>query len=365
MKKDWSHFNNSKPFTLGVELEVQIVDNRNFKLVSKAEEIFKNISEKNKKFIHPELLKSMVEIVTPVCNSSEEVIHYIKQVVKEIREIGKKHSFEIVALGTHVTARRDDVEITYDKRYLKFLEEFQIVLRNFLIYGLHIHVGFPYAESAVRAFNFLREYLPVFLSMSTSSPFFEGEFTGLHSYRTKIFEQLPRAGIPDYFNNYNHFQELMNQLFESGTINSIKDVWWDLRIHPNFGTIELRICDAINDIERIELLVVLFQAICMYALDNKAENTFFQIVKQNKWNAARHSLNGKFISKDKTSTFKQTAFELVEKMRKKGIFQELKTEDKIQDLMKILDKKPISQNLIEIFNQTQNFAEVEKIGILK
>ncbi len=365
MKKDWSDFNTSKPFTLGVELEIQLVNNRNFKLVSKAEEVFKNISEKNKNLIHPELLKSMVEIVTPVCSSPEEVIYYIKQVVKELREIGNNHSFEIVALGTHVTARRDDVEITYDKRYLKFLEEFQIVLRNFLIYGLHIHVGFPYAESAVKAFNFLREYLPVFLSVSTSSPFFEGEFTGLHSYRTKIFEQLPRAGIPDYFQNYTHFQELMNRLFESGTINSIKDVWWDLRIHPNFGTLELRICDAVNEIERIELLVVLFQAMCMYGLDTKSENTFHQIIKQNKWNAARHSLNGKFISKEKTSTLKQTAFELIEKMGKRGIFKELKTEDRINHLIKILDKKPISQKLIEVFNQTQNFAEVEKLGILK
>ncbi len=365
MKKDWSNFNNSKPFTLGVELEVQIVDNINYKPVSRAETIFSNISEKNKKFIHPELLKSMIEIVTPVCNSSEEVIHYIKQVVDEIREIGKKNSFEIVALGTHATAKRDDVEITYDERYMKFLEEFQIVLRNFLIYGLHIHVGFPYGESAVKAFNFIREYLPIFLSISTSSPFFEGEFTGLHSYRTKIFEQLPRAGIPDYFENYNHFQDLMNKLFESGTINSIKDVWWDLRIHPNFGTIELRICDAINEIDRIEFLVVLFQGMCMYALDMKPENTFFQIIKQNKWNAARHSLNGKFITRNGTKDFQSKTFELVERIKNRGIFKELGTEDKIDKLIKVLERKPISQRLIDVFSRTQNFAEVEKLGILK
>ncbi len=358
-------FKNSKPFTVGAELEVQLVDRKTYALSNSSKLIFENLSEKHKSIVQPEVLTSMVEIVSPVCETPEEVMQYLKDALHEIDTIGESFGFRVSALGTHVFAKKEETEITAKERYLQLLRELQIVLRQFLIYGFHVHVGFPDKEAAVKGYNLLINYLPVFLGISTSSPFFYGEFTGLNSYRTKIFEQLPRAGIPEYFENFDEFEKLYNELLNGGFIQSIKDIWWDVRIHPDLGTVELRVCDSNPDFERLELIITLMQALSFYAQENQINRYFCQTLKQNKWNATRYSLKGKFIDKDGYKTIAQKGLEKIEIMKKKGIFKELKTEQKISILKDILRKNSVSENMILVYKKTKDIKLMEEFGFIR
>ncbi|RMD46072.1 MAG: YbdK family carboxylate-amine ligase [Aquificota bacterium] len=358
-------FKNSKPFTVGAELEVQLVDRNTYALSNSSKYIFENLSEKFKSIVQPEVLTSMVEVVTPVCEKPEEVVHYLKEALYEIEKIGEAFGFRTAALGTHVFAKKEETEITAKERYLQLLKELQIVLRQFLIYGFHVHVGFPDKESAVKGYNLIINYLPVFLGISTSSPFFYGEFTGLNSYRTKIFEQLPRAGIPEYFDKYEDFEKLFNELYEGGFVNSIKDIWWDVRIQPNLGTVELRVCDSNPDFERLELIITFMQALSLYAQEHTIDKFFYQTLKQNKWNATRYALKGKFIDKDGYKTIGQKALEKIDFLKKKGIFKELGTESKVTILKDIFRKNTVSENMILVYKKTQDIKLMEEFGFLK
>lgn len=307
----------------------------------------------------------MVEIVTPICNTPEEAVSHLRKALNEINKIGENYNFTVVALGTHSFARKEETEITAKERYLKLLQELQILLRQFLIYGLHIHIGFPDSKSAINAYNMAINYLPVFLGFSTSSPFFYGEFTGLHSYRTKIFEQLPRAGIPEYFEDFFQFEELFFRLKKDGFIESIKDIWWDVRIHPDLGTVELRVCDSNPELDRIEFLAGLYQGLAMLSQEEKPYRFYYQINRQNKWNATRYSINGKYMDKDGTTTVSKKAYSIIDKMKKKGIFKELKIEDRMKKLEAVFRKKPVSEKMILVYKKTGDIRLVETVGFIR
>ncbi|MBK3333074.1 YbdK family carboxylate-amine ligase [Persephonella atlantica] len=358
-------FKSSKPFTVGAELEVQLVNRTDFSLSNSSDVIFEHLPERLKSIVQPEVLTSMVEIVTPVCEKPEEVVSYFREALHEIDRIGEGYGFRSSALGTHTFAKKEQTQITAKDRYLKLLEELQILLRQFLIYGLHVHVGFPDREMAVRGYNMTINYLPVFLALSTSSPFFYGEFTGLHSYRTKIFEQLPRAGIPEYFDSFSQFEELFYTLKNGGFIESIKDIWWDVRIHPDLGTVELRVCDANPEMDRIELIISLFQGLCLLAQEEKTERYFHQILKQNKWNATRYSLDGKFIEKDRIIPLREKSYSIIKYLEKKGIFKTLNIEKRIKRLHPVIGRKTISERMIAYYRRTGDMKAVEKMGFIR
>ncbi|WP_293442366.1 YbdK family carboxylate-amine ligase [Persephonella sp.] len=358
-------FRASKPFTVGAELEVQLVDRDTFSLSDSSDIIFQNLPAELKGIVQPEVLTSMVEIVTPVCEYPEEAVHYIKKALIGIDRIGEDYGFRVSALGTHTFAKKEQTHITAKERYLRLLQELQILLRQFLIYGLHIHVGFPDKELAVKAYNMVINYLPVFLGISASSPFFYGEFTGLHSYRTKIFEQLPRAGIPEYFDNFSQFEDLYFKLKESGFIESIKDIWWDVRIHPDLGTIELRVCDSNPEIERIEFLITLLQGLSFLSQEEKIPKFYHQILKQNKWNATRYSLSGKLIDRNKITTIKGKTYSIIDYLETKGVFKSLKTDKRMEKLKGILEKKTVSEKMIMVYKKTNDLKVVESMGFIK
>ncbi len=358
------NFKVSKPFTIGVELEIFLSHSETFYPSNSSKIIQEKVPEKIKPYVQKELLQFMIEVITPICSSPEEVREKLKEIISPIIEIGRDNNFFLYASGTHPFADHRKIAITEDKRYKRFLEEFQIVLRHFIICGLHIHVGFVDREHAVRAYNMAINYLPLFLALSTSSPFFDKEFTGLHSYRTKVFEQLPRAGIPEYFENYNHFSELISSLKENGVINTINDVWWDVRIQPKFGTIELRICDSINDLRRLELIVTLFQALCLYAQDAYHEKFFHQIIKQNKWNAVRYSLDGEFLFRYGKTSIRNALMDLISVLEKRGIFNELKTNSEVKYLKDLVMRETISSRMIKEYKKSKSYKRAMKHGVL-
>jgi carboxylate-amine ligase len=282
-----------------------------------------------------------------------------------LRTIGAEDGIALAALATHPFERKEDNQRFPDPRYDALAEELQIVLKNFLISGLHIHIALPDETAAIHGYNASIKYLPLFLALSANSPFTLGEDTGLQSYRSKIFERLPRAGIPEYFATYRDYCDLIDRLLESGTIESIKDVWWDVRLHQKFGTIELRVSDAFYDRNRLELITLLYQALMRYTADHPVAREYYQVSKQNKWNAIRHGLDGQFIDGDNNGTIREKLLEMVDRLEEAGIFASLDATDKIIPLRTLIRQETIAEKLRRIYNETGDFGAVIREEIIK
>lgn len=357
-------FNNSKNSTIGMELEMRILQKDSYNVKNCANIIFNNLPDNLKPYIHNELLKSMFEVVTPICKDANEAVEFISSTLKKIKKIGKKNQFEICAMATHPFETKEDNIINCDPRYESFKNEFQIIIRSFLISGLHIHVGIDNKKNAVKAYNSVINYLPLFLAISANSPFFHDEDTGLSSYRTKIFDKLPRAGIPEYFHSYKEYKSVFKQLFKTNTIKKPKDVWWDVRISPNFGTLELRVCDAFYDKKRLKFLGIFYQAIIEYSKIKHPKKEFHQINMQNKWSATRYGLDGVFIQNGKKIPIRQMINILIDKMEKKKIFKKLGTTKDIKKLRYLIDKPSPAYKLRKIYKKTNDFKDVIKSQII-
>jgi len=289
-------FNSSPEPTIGVEIELQLVDKNNLNLKNISSKILAEVNKEFSNNIKCELIESMIEINTDICSNIKEVENDISKILNYLDEILKNYETEINCTSLHPFAIGKNQIITNNPRYNRIMNDLQMVGKRFISQGLHVHIGIDNPEVAIKVNNALRVYLPLLLSLSTSSPFFEGEDTGLHSYRTKLFEALPLAGMPDYLNNWNHFENLTEQLEGAGIIHSAKDLWWDVRPHPGFGTVEVRVCDIPINFKEIIALTALIQALVVTLTKLEPyEDTHIQILQSNKWQAARYGLDGVFV----------------------------------------------------------------------
>ena len=357
-------FHADHPSTVGIELEVRLVDAVSMKPANRSLYLFEHLPDTLAPHIHKELLQSMIEIVTPVCQSADEAADFIMDALHTLRTIGADEGIELAALATHPFEHKEDNHRFHDPRYDLLADELQIVLKNFLISGLHIHVALPDERAAIRAYNASIKYLPLFLALSANSPFALGEDTGLQSYRSKIFERLPRAGIPEYFETYRDYCGLIDQLHQSGTIKSIKDAWWDVRIHQTFGTIELRVCDAFYDRERLELIVLFYQALMHHAFEHPVTRDYYQISKQNKWNATRHGLEGHFIDGADHGTIREKILERIDALVAAGIFDQLGATERVEALRTLAQQETIAQKLRRLYADTGDFKAVIREEII-
>jgi len=357
-------FNASPKATVGIELEMRILDKDTYGVKNCSEIIFNSIDDSLKPYIHKELLKSMFEIVTPICNTIDEAVEFIDNVIKEVGVIGQKNNFLIAALATHPYEKKEDSKIYEDPRYESFKEEFQIIIRNFLISGLHIHVGVDSEKNAIKAYNSVINYIPLFLALSANSPFFHNEDTGLKSYRTKVFDKLPRAGIPEYFDDFQEYKGVYEDLYNTGTIKKAKDVWWDVRISPEFGTLELRVCDAFYDNKKLKFLGMFYQSIVEYAKVYEPKKQYHQINMQNKWNATRHGLDGEFIENGVKIGIREKIKALLIDMEQAGIFTKLNIQEQMNELRYIVDEKSPSCALKDIYKDTKDFNKVIQSQII-
>ena len=311
-------FNSSPEPTIGVEIELQLVDKNNLNLNNISSKVLADVNKEFSNNIKCELIESMIEINTNICSNIEEVEKDIIKTLNHLDEILKNYKTELNCTSLHPFAIGKKQIITNNNRYKRIMKDLQMVGKRFISQGLHVHIGISNPEDAIKVNNAIRMYLPLLLSLSTSSPFFEGEDTGLHSYRTKLFEALPLAGMPDYLNNWHHFEKLTEHLEGAGIINSVKDLWWDVRPHPGFGTVEIRVCDIPINFKEIIALVSLIQALVVTLIKlDPFQDTHIQILQSNKWQAARYGLDGVFVD---PKTFKKLSmkkaienlFELVE-----------------------------------------------------
>ncbi|CAN5607267.1 glutamate--cysteine ligase [soil metagenome] len=291
-------FNGSPRPTLGVELEVQLIDPETCNLTSGSVEILDQLGAHPK--IKQELTQSTVEIVTGICNDVADTTADLRASFQELYEHVDARGIAISSAGTHPFAQWRNQAIFPNQRYQMLVERIQWPARRLLIYGLHVHVGVGSGEKAIAINNALCTYIPDLLALSASSPFIDFEDTGLASARSKIFEAMPTAGLPVRLANYGEFQVFMNTLIRAGTIESVREIWWDIRPHPDFGTIEVRVCDAPRTLGEVAALTALIQCLVVW-IDDHYEHGLHRellqpwIVRENKWRATRHGLDAEII----------------------------------------------------------------------
>lgn len=285
--------------TLGVELELQIVDPVSGSLRQGSVDLLERLGDHPR--IKQELTQSTVEVITGICDSVDDAVHDLAGTMRELYALGDELGLAFSSAGTHPFGQWRDQRIFPDARYQKLVDRIQWPARRLLIWGLHVHVGVSSGEKAIAVSNALATHLPHLLALSASSPFVDFEDTGLASARSKIFEGMPTAGLPYQLANYGEFQRFMNTLVRAGAIETIREIWWDIRPHPGFGTLEIRICDAPSTLPEIAALTALVQCLVVAlgdCYDAGIPGDVLQpwILRENKWRAARHGLDAEIIT---------------------------------------------------------------------
>ena len=288
-------------FSRGIEEEYQIIDPQTRELRSYITEFLEGgkliLRERE---IKPEMFQSVVELGTPVCETIDDARREILDMRSAIATLSHDKGLTIAAAGTHPFSHWENQQVTPFPRYFGVLEDMQVLARQLLIFGLHVHVGIEDPELRIDILNQVRYMLPHVLALSTSSPFWEGRKTGLKSIRSIIFEQFPRSGIPSTFTSWADFQNYVDLLVRTGSIDDGKRIWWDVRVHPSFPTLEFRICDMCTRVEEVLCIAALFQALCLKLYKLRRDNQSFriyrtQLIQENKWRAIRYGIDGKLI----------------------------------------------------------------------
>jgi glutamate---cysteine ligase / carboxylate-amine ligase len=290
--------------TIGVEMELHLVDAVTGELASTSREILAEMGAGHPGGDHPkakhELFQSTIEIITGVCQSPAEAGDDLRATLAELRAAAEHRGLTLVSAGTHPFGLAREQLVSPQQRYLDLIEDLQWPARRLLICGMHVHVGVPDGSRAIRIIGELMRHHPVLLAMSASSPFFEGEDSGLASARTKVFEGLPTAGLPPLLADWSDFESFMSTLLESGCISSIREVWWDIRPHPDFGTVEFRMCDATPTVRETIALAALAQTLVEWAIRRIDDGSLPApprewTIRENRWLAARYGLDAELI----------------------------------------------------------------------
>ena len=318
-------FNASDGSSLGVEVELEIVDRGTRELVSAATPILDELGAAYPGGQHPkvkhELLECTVEIITGICGTAAEARDDLQRTLKEVAACTEARGLALLCSGSHPFSDWHAQELSPDPRYAALIQEMQWVGRRLQIFGVHFHVGVRSAEKAIAIANALTTYLPHFLALSASSPYWAGRDTGMASSRSTVFENLPTAGLPYQLAGWREFEEFMETLLCAGAITGIREVWWDIRPHPDFGTVELRICDGIPTLGEVAALAALAQSLVEWfdgRLDRGETLPVRKdwVVRQNKWRAARHGLDAQILVDDRgtQSPLRREVVDLVEQL---------------------------------------------------
>jgi glutamate---cysteine ligase / carboxylate-amine ligase len=289
-------FGRGDPYTLGVEEEYMLLDGETFDLVQHVDTVLAAVSgHELEPRINAELMQSVLEVATPVCHTPSDVAAQLRTLRSYVIGVAATEGFRVGSAGTHPFSLFERQRITARDRYHALVDQLQYVARRELIFGLHVHVAVDDAEKAVQVVNGLLVHLPQLLALSSSSPFWRGEATGLHSSRHMVFAAFPRSGPPPRFKDYADYAEVVGQLERTGCIADYTHIWWDIRLHPRLGTIEIRICDAVTQLEDVVAITALCQALVKHyseRYDAGEEIPSFHriLTTENKWLAARYGL---------------------------------------------------------------------------
>lgn len=352
-------------FTLGIEEEFQIVHAETRELRSYVSQLLEGGQGHKllRERVRPEMHQSVVETGTGICRDIRQARDEITELRASLKTLADKGGMRIVAAGTHPFSDWKTQEITDGERYKGLVEDLQDVARANLIFGLHVHVGIKDKEVAMALANQVRYFLPHILALSTSSPFWLGRPSGLKSTRSEIFKRFPRTGIPGHFESYGHFQRYVELLVKTGCIDNAKKIWWDVRAHPFFDTVEIRICDMTTRVDDTIAMAALIQAVMgkLYLLYRR--NLGFreysrELIEENKWRAVRYGLDGQLIDfgKQEQVPVRLLIGELLEFVQEAAeIFQ---SQHELERIRVILQEGTSADRQISVFAQTKSYQAI-------
>ncbi len=304
---------------MGVEIELMILDHKTRDLASGAPLILEHFDGDER--VKAELLDSIIEINTGICENVQQARSDLVNKLDQVTRVANENGMDLMSMGTHPFARWSDAHVTRTPRYQAFLERMQFPVRRLLITGVHVHIGIESGEKADAVVNSLRRYIPHFIGLSANSPFWDGSATGLASTRMKVFEGMPTAGLPYRLTNYTEFQRLMRTLQRANALESVRELWWDIRPHPGFGTVEVRLFDAVPSIDEMVALAALTQ--CMVVALSEYYDNAQQlpdlsdwVVRENKWRAVRYGIDADIIVDDEghSQSLRSSIHEILEKL---------------------------------------------------
>jgi carboxylate-amine ligase len=349
-------------FTIGVEEEFQIVDPGTGELRSHVSEIIATggpIREQLK----PELHQSIVEVGTRICQGVDELRADVARLRRDLSMAAERSGLSVAAAGTHPFSDWAEQVISPGERYEHLIAEMQQLARSLLIFGLHVHVAMPDRRTTIALMNQVRYFLPHLLALSTSSPFWMGRNTGLKSYRTAIFRRFPRTGVPDHFASWEEFESHVDLLVKLNCIDTGKKIWWDVRPHPTFGTLEFRVCDVPSRFEETVALAALTQAIVVKLHRLFSRNLGFReyrraLIDENKWRAARYGLDGQLIDFGRQAEvpMRDLALELLDFVD--DVVDELGSREAVEYVHMILREGTSADRQLRVWNETRDLKAV-------
>ncbi len=350
-------------FTLGVEEEFQIIDPLTRELKSRIQQILEDGKLILAENVKAEMHQSVVEMGTDICRDVKDAREQVTKLRTNLAKLAIKNGLRIAASGTHPFSHWKDQKITEYPRYKEIVDDMQQVARANLIFGLHVHVGVEDREVAIHIMNAARYFLPHIFALSTNSPFWLGRNTGFKSYRSKVFDRFPRTGIPDYFNGVSEYDKYINLLIKTGCIDNAKKIWWDIRVHPVFKTLEFRVCDIPMRVDETIALTAVMQALVAKLHKLIKQNLGFRLyrrvlIAENKWRAARYGIHGKLIDfgKEEEVDFKILAGELLDFID--DVVDELGSREEINYIHKILEMGTGADRQLAVWEQSRDTKNV-------
>jgi glutamate---cysteine ligase / carboxylate-amine ligase len=359
-------FGESPPFTLGVEEEYMLLDPESFDLVQHVDTVLTAVQDGEfTERIGPELMQSVVEISTPVCRTAGDVDSELRRLRSYVTEIARGKDLRLGSAGTHPFSLFERQRITARDRYHNLVDQLQYIARRELIFGLHIHVAVDDPEKAIKVTSALLSHLAELLALSANSPFWRGETTGLASSRQMVFAAFPRSGPPPRFRDYADYAEVVGQLEKTGCIADYTHIWWDIRLHPRFGTIEVRVMDAISRVEDTTALAAYVQGLVKHyseAYDAGRELPSYHriLTTENKWLAARYGLEAPVMDLLTGRRNRVPVAQLVRRALREiePHARELGSERELEGIRDILARGNGADRQLRVFNANRDIVEV-------
>jgi len=359
-------FGQSDPYTLGVEEEYMLLDAETFDLVQHIDTVLAAVSgHELEPRINPELMQSVLEVSTPVCHTPADVETQLRALRAYVTDVARERGMRVGSAGTHPFSLFERQRITAKDRYRAMVDRMQYIARRELIFGLHVHVAVDDPEKAVQIVNGLITHLAEFVALSANSPFWRGESTGLHSSRHMVYAALPRSGPPPRFESYADYAEVVGQLERTGVIADYTHIWWDIRLHPRLGTIEIRICDAVTQLEDVIALTALCQALVKHYSErfdagDRIPSYHRILTTENKWLAARYGLEAPVMDLLTGRRNRVPVAQLVRRTLKLVAphAQELGSERELAGIETILRRGNGADHQLRVFNANRDIVEV-------
>ena len=350
-------------FTLGIEEEFAIVDPATRELRSHIQEILEYGKVILKEQIKPEMHQSVVELGTEICQSIVDARAHVIDLRSRLAELAARSGLKIASVGTHPFSHWRDQLITQGERYHEIVKDMQQLARANLIFGLHVHVGIPDREVAIHVMNQARYFLPHIYALSVNSPFWVGQDTGLKGYRLKVFERFPRTGIPDALESLSEYEDYCKLLVKTGCVDNAKKIWWDIRLHPFFDTLEMRVCDAQSRVDDTLAIAALIQAVIAKLHKLLRQNITFRVYRrrlldENRWRASRYGIDGKLIDFGKETEVETRSLlnELLEFVSTE--VNELGTQHEMAHIERIMREGTGADRQLAVWERTQDMKTV-------